>query len=43
MSTKKQTYFNKEWLQDPDFKLRFQEIPANRTKATCKLCQKTIE
>ena len=43
MSTKKQTYFNKEWLQDPDFKLLLQEVPTNRTKAKCKLCQKAIE
>ena len=41
MSTKKQTYFNKEWLQDPDFKLRLQEVPTNRTKANCKSCHKT--
>ena len=43
MSTKKQFYFKKEWLQDPDFKLWLQEVPTNRTKAKCILCQKTIE
>ena len=43
MSTKKQTDFKKEWLQDPDFKLWLQEVPTNRTKTKCKLCQKTIE
>ena len=43
MSTKKQTYFNKEWLEDPDFKLWLKEVPTNRTKAKCKFCQKTIE
>ena len=43
MSTKKQTYFNKEWFQDPDFKLWLQEVPTSRTKAKCKLCQKAIE
>ena len=39
----KQTYFNKEWLRDPDFKLWLQDVPTTRTKAKCKLCQKTIE
>ena len=38
MRTKKQIYFNKEWLQDPAFKLWLQEVPTNKTKAKCKLC-----
>ena len=43
MVQRKHTYFNKELLQDPDFKLWLQEVPTNRTKAKLKLCQKTIE
>ena len=30
-------------MRDSDFKLWFQDVPTNRTKAKCKLCQKTIE
>ena len=30
-------------MKDPDFKWWLQEVPTNRTKAKCKLCQKTIE
>ena len=30
--SKKTPYFNKEWLQDANFKLWLQKVPTNRTK-----------
>ena len=36
---KDQTYFFKDWLEDPDFK-NWLVICTNITQARCKLCQK---
>ena len=38
---KDQTYFSKDWLEDPDFKNWFVSC-TNNTQARCKLCQKTF-
>ena len=38
---KDQTYFSKDWLEDPDFK-NWLVSCTNNTQARCKHCQKTF-
>ena len=39
---KKQTFFQKEWLDDPEFKDWIQPVDSCNTEAKCKLCSKVF-